>query len=179
MRPHILVVLAVIILSPALASAQSIEVFGNVGFHHLWDDEGRIGSGVPVGGGIGFRSPHGWGVEGLVDVLKATRDFDSGVSFDSTSTSVRGRLLKYFGSGQNQPYAGGGFGVTRIESSRTEPPTISSNVFRSESTSGTLSGFAGLRIAVGTRGFVRPEFEISKSGEYMRLGGNVSVGLSW
>ena len=80
-----------LILSPALASAQSIEVFATTGVVQLWDDEGNIGVGVPIGGGIGFKSPHGWGVEALAETQKATRDFDSDVRFDSTVTAARAR----------------------------------------------------------------------------------------
>jgi opacity protein-like surface antigen len=170
--------LALIILCPALASAQSVEIFGVTGGIQLWDDEGNIGFGVPFGGGVGFKSPHGWGVEGLVERQKAERNFSSGVRFDSTVTAARGRLLKYFGSGRIQPYAGGGIGVTRVESARTEPPGFG-GVFRSDKTSGTFSGFAGVRIPAGSRLFVRPEFEISRGGEHTRLGGNVAVGVAW
>jgi len=164
-------------LSPVLASAQSLEIFATTGVVQLWDDEGNIGLGVPIGGGVGFRSPHGWGIEGLVETQKAERNFDSGVRFDSTVTAARGRIIKYFGDGRTQPYAGGGLGVTRIKSARTEP--FGSNVFRSASAAGTVSGFAGLRIAAGHHLFVRPEFELSKAGEHIRIGGTVGVGASW
>lgn len=170
--------LIALILSPVLASAQSLEVFAITGVFQLWDDEGNIGAGVPVGAGIGFKSPHGWGVEVLAETQKATRNFDSGVSFDSTVTAGRARIIKYFGSGRTQPYAGGGAGVMRIKSTRTEPPSFG-GVFRSASTSGVLSGFAGVRIPVGNVIFVRPEFEISKAGEHIRLGGMVAVGGAW
>jgi hypothetical protein len=43
----------------------------------------------------------------------------------------------------------------------------------------TLSGFAGVRIAAGNVMFVRPEFEVSKAGEHMRLGGTIAIGASW
>ena len=147
------------------------------GVVQLWDDEGNIGNGVPVGGGVGFRSPHGWGVEALVEGHKATRDFDSGVRFDSTVTAGRARILKYFGTGRTQPYAGGALGVTRVKSARTEP--FGGNTFRRTSTSGTLSAFAGVRIAAGNTLFVRPEFEFLKAGEHIRMGGTVAVGASW
>jgi opacity protein-like surface antigen len=170
--------LTVLILSPAVASAQSIEIFATTGVVQVWDDEGNIGTGVPIGGGIGFRSPHGWGIEALVEAQKATRDFDSGVSFDSTITAGRARIIKYFGDGRTQPYAGGGLGVTRVKSTRTQPPGFG-DVFRSSSTSGTLSGFGGVRIAAGNVLFVRPEFEISRAGEHLRMGGTVAIGASW
>ena len=83
-------------LSPALASAQSVEVFATTGVVQLWDDEGNLGVGVPIGGGVGFKSPHGWGIEALAETQKATRDFDSGVRFDSTVTAARGAHHQVF-----------------------------------------------------------------------------------
>jgi hypothetical protein len=181
--------LVVLILSPAFVAAQSIEVFATTGAVQLWDDESNLGVGLPIGGGVGFRSPHGWGLEALVETQKATRNFDSDVRFDSTVTAVRARILKYFGSGSAQPYAGGGLGVTRVASTRDSPAdcALTNNVFRctsrnivrSRSTAGTLAGFAGVRIAAGNVMFVRPEFELSKAGEHMRIGGTVALGASW
>jgi opacity protein-like surface antigen len=167
-----------LILFPVLASAQSIEIFATTGVVQLWDDEGNIGVGVPIGGGVGFKSPHGWGIEALAETQKAERNFDSGVRFDSTVTAARGRIMKYFGDGRTQPYAGGGLGVTRVKSTR-ESPIAGGDIFRSESTKGTLSGFAGVRIAAGNVLFVRPEFELSRAGEHMRIGGTVAIGASW
>ena len=178
MRLALTFITAVFVL-PGLASAQSVEIFAVTGVVQVWDDEGNIGTGVPIGGGIGFRSPHGFGIELLAERQKATRNFTSGVSFDSTITAARARLLKYFGSGRTQPFAGAGLGVARIESSRTEPPGIGSAVFQRTSTAGTLSGFAGVRISAGDHLFVRPEFELSKSGEHLRMGGMVAVGAAW
>src|SRR5688572_7606029 len=92
--------LTALILSPALASAQSIEIFATTGAAQLWDDEGNLGVGVPIGGGIGFKSPHGWGIELLAETQKAERNFDSDVRFDSTVTAGHARILKYFGGGR-------------------------------------------------------------------------------
>jgi len=178
MRVLLLLLLAAIILTPTFASAQTIEVFGITGGAQVWDDEGNIGFGVPFGGGVGFRTPGGWGVEGLVEGQKAERSFTSGVRFDSTLTSGRGRILKYFGTGRTQFYTGGGLGISRIASTRTEPVGFG-GVFSRTVNSGSVSGFAGLRIPAGTRMFVRPEFEISRAGEHVRIGGNVAIGLGW
>jgi opacity protein-like surface antigen len=173
-----LVFLATLLLAPALLSAQTIEVFGVTGGTQVWDDEGNLGFGVPLGGGVGFKSPQGWGIEAIVETQQTQRNFSSGVSFDSTFTAGRVRLLKYFGAGAAQPYAGGGLGIAHITSSRTEPPGFG-GVFSSSKSSGILSGFAGVRIPAGDRLFVRPEFEVSKFGEHLRMGGNVSLGVSW
>jgi hypothetical protein len=144
---------------------------------------------MPIGGGVGFKSPHGWGIDALAEMQKAKRDFDSDVHFDSTVTSGRARILKYFGEGRTQGYAGGGLGVTRVKSTRDSPADCSlqnnvfrctsRDVFRSAKTAGTISGFAGLRIAAGNAMFVRPEFELSRAGEHMRIGGTVSIGAAW
>src|SRR5262245_2013395 len=103
--------LAALISLPVHASAQSVEVFAASGMLQLWNDEGNLGAGVPVGGGLGFKSPHGWGIEVLVETQKSRRDFDSGVRFDSTTTGARARIIKYFGTGRTQPYAGGSLGL--------------------------------------------------------------------
>jgi opacity protein-like surface antigen len=178
-----------LMLSPAVASAQSLELFATTGIVQVWDDEGNIGAGAPIGGGIGFKSPHGWGIELLAETQKATRNFDSDVHVNSTVTAGRARVTKYFGGGRTQPYAGGGLGVTRVESTRDSPAGCAlvnnvftctrRDVFQSASTSGTLAGFAGVRIPAGHLMFVRPEFEISKAAEHIRLGGTIAVGASW
>jgi len=155
----------------------------------LWDDEGNLGAGVPIGGGVGFKWPHGWGIEVLAETQKARRSFDSDVQFDSTVTAARARFIKYFGAGSAQWYTGGGLGATRVESTRNYPSgcqlvnnvftCTSRDIFESTSTAGTFSGFAGMRVAAGSRMFVRPEFEWSVAGEHMRIGGTVAVGASW
>lgn len=170
--------LLVLILSPVLASAQSIDVFATTGVVQLLDDEGSLGVGVPIGGGVGFKSPHGWGLEVLAETQKAERSFDSRVAFDSTVTAARGRIMKYFGNGRTQPYAGGGLGVTRVKTTHISP-IAGGETLRTESTKGTLSGFAGVRIAAGNVLFVRPEFELSRAGEHTRIGGTVAIGASW
>lgn len=180
---------ATFVLSPAFAPAQSVEIFGTSGAVQLWDDEGNLGMGIPIGGGVGFRSPHGWGIEALAETQKAVRNFESDVRFDSTVTAARARILKYFAGGRTQPYAGGGLGVTRVKSMRESPSgcALVNNVFtcagrdivRSESTAGTLSGFAGVRIGAGGTMFVRPEFEVSRAGEHTRIGGTIAIGASW
>jgi hypothetical protein len=118
-----------------------------------------------------------------------TKATSESARFDSTVTAARARVIKYFGNGRTQSYAGGALGATRVESTRNFPVGcgLVNNVFtctgrdisRTDFTAGTLSGFTGLRIAAGNALFVRPEFEISKAGEHIRLGGTVAIGASW
>ena len=46
-------------LAPATAAAQADDlagvVFGEVAYARTWDDEGLLGSGASLGGGVGFR----------------------------------------------------------------------------------------------------------------------------
>ena len=71
-----LLAIALVVSVPALASAQSVEIFATTGVVQLWDDEGNIGTGVPLGGGIGFKWPRGWGIEVLAETQKATLWFE-------------------------------------------------------------------------------------------------------
>ena len=119
----LLLLLSVIFLTPVVVSAQTVEVFGVTGGAQVWDDEGNIGFGVPFGAGIGLRVPGGWSLEGLFEGQKAERSFTSGVRFDSTLTSARGRILKYFGNGRTQPYAGAGLGLASQTSAMPPAPS--------------------------------------------------------
>ena len=182
--------LLVLLFLPVAAHAQSLEVFAMTGAVQLWDDESRLGLGMPIGGGLGFRSPHGWGIEALFDRQRASRDFTSTVTFDSTVTAASARLLKYFGGERLSAYAGGGLGVTRVRSTFDFPADCAlgpnnqfscarRDITNRSTVAGTLTGFAGLRIAAGERFFVRPELHLSKAGEHLRLGGTVAVGRAW
>ena len=55
----------------------------------------------------------------------------------------------------------------------------SRDVTRRTSTAGTVNGFAGVRVAAGRRVFVRPEFELSRAGEHLRIGALVLIGAAW
>ena len=119
---------------------------------------------------------------------RPNRRFPSDVRFDSTLTTGRARLLKYFGNASIQPYAGGSIGVTRVNSTYdyplgcpggpNQPSCPTRDIRRITSTNGTFGGFVGVRIPTGVL-FVRPEFEVSFAGEHMRIGANVGVGVLW
>jgi opacity protein-like surface antigen len=170
---------SVLLLFPTLLAAQSThspEIFVRAGTVYLWDDEGRIGSGLLIGGGAGIRLVHGIGIEGLFERHVTDRRFSSSVSFHSTVVGATARILKYVGTSRVQPYAGGGVGMARIET-LSEFPGFPSNERRT--TSGTLSGFTGVRVAAGRRGFVRPEVELLRAGEHLRIAGSAMAGVGW
>lgn len=42
-----------------------------------------------------------------------------------------------------------------------------------------IEGFTGVRIGAGRRGTLRPEVEMSRAGEHLRIAGSVMAGLAW
>ena len=57
-----------------------------------------------------------------------------------------------------------------------QPSLVSGQI---SSTSGVLSGVAGIRVPLGPHLFVRPEVEMAFAGEHLRLSGAAAVGWSW
>lgn len=171
-----LILLATLLVPTALfaQSAPTIELFGRAGFLTLWDDEGNIGTGPSLGGGAGIRLPIGIGIEALAERHSNDRNFTSGVSFSSDATVFTGRLAKYFGTGRTQFYAGGSAGTSRVTTRSVFPglPQMERSTI-----SGSVGGFAGVRLAIGAHGFARPEVEFSRAGEHLRIAGSVAIGI--
>lgn len=136
------------------------EVFGTVGYGRTWDDEGDIGRGINLGGGLGVRATPKLGFEGSVNRVRHSRTFDfSGVTFKGTGTFVSANALYHFTESGVQPFVTGGVGVVhRTDSSSAiglEPPRPSISA----------SGFAynfgvGMKIFANKHISVRPEFKI-------------------
>src|SRR5215210_6870747 len=106
-----------LVFFPTVLTAQrnaSPEVFVRGGLGSLWDDEGKIGTGPSVAGGIGIKLPHRIGIEAIVERHASERSFSSGVSFESTTFAAMARLAKYVGGGPAQPYFGGAIGRARV-----------------------------------------------------------------
>jgi hypothetical protein len=156
----------------------------------MWDDESLLGTGWAIGGGIGYRFPGNVGVELLIDRRDHDRRFSSGVRFTARGSRVTGRLA-YYGRGPRvRWYAGGALGTMEIER-RSEFPDecgfdaagmyrcAGTLVFERTVRERVLAGMTGVRIALNERMFLRPEFELSVAGEFVTMGGAVSVGWGW
>ena len=69
-------------LRPAIAAAQTTSLehrqvaFGDLGYARVFDDEGFLGSGVSVSGGMGFRLTPGKTIQGIIDYLPYHRDVE-------------------------------------------------------------------------------------------------------
>jgi len=172
------VTILVLAIVPAPVSAQATAgsgpyVVGAAGAGQLWDDESSIGVATNLAGGVGYRVAPRLDVELLVDRRDHDRRFSSGVRFDAGMIRATGRALVYFSSAAVQPYAGGAVGAARIHRI-TEFPGLPRRDGTSSATS--ASAIAGVRMFADPRLFVRPEFEIGRAGEYLMMGGSVSVG---
>ena len=162
--------------APVLAQTTATSgpyLLGAAGVGQLWDDESSLGVATNMGGGIGYRLSPRIDVDLLVDRRDHDRRFESGVRFDAGMIRATGRGLVYFSSGSVQPYVGGAVGAARIRRI-TEFPGLPRRDGPTSAT--TTSAIAGVRILADPRLFVRPEFEIGRAGEYLMIGGAVSIG---
>jgi hypothetical protein len=70
-------------LTPAIAAAQTTSLehrlvaFGDLGYARVFDDEGLLGTGASLSGGIGFRLTPGKTLQALVDYMPYHREAES------------------------------------------------------------------------------------------------------
>jgi opacity protein-like surface antigen len=149
------------------------DVFGTIGYAKLYDDEGRLGNGAAVGGGIGYRLRKRLGVEAEINGFSTEREIAAGFPpFRNSGAFLMGNALAHFGPPRAQFYLLGGAGVANVRN------RISGF---SESGFGINFGF-GMKIFASEHIYVRPDFRIyGKTGgepySLMRIG--IGVGYSW
>lgn len=182
-------------LLPGLAAAQTPspgrpEVLGSVSAGTLWDDESKIGLGVVIGAGAGYR----WkrvGVEGRVERFSHERTFLSGVHFEARGTRFLGQLSYYWSDGRTQPFVGGVFGAIKVKR-RNESPLVQpgptgapvltgTQVSESEDTDRVWGGTGGVRIRLSDRLALRPEAGLlfSVPNNFIDLRFGVTAVISW
>jgi opacity protein-like surface antigen len=110
-----LIIIAFLLFVPASlaqSDAPRGEVFGSIGGGKVYDDEGKIGSGVDFGGGVGYRITPKFGIEGQVNAINFKREFFSGVRFEGTAVFTTVNVLYHFSKSKVQPYVLAGYGVS-------------------------------------------------------------------
>lgn len=149
------------------------DVFGVIAHGRLYDDEGKLGSGLSGGGGVGYRLRKRLGVEGEVTGFRSERDFGAGREpFRNSGVFVMGNALAHFGPPRAQFYLLGGAGVANV---RNRNSGVSESGF-------AINCGAGFKFFASEHIYVRPDFRIyGKSGgalyTLMRIG--IGVGYSW
>jgi hypothetical protein len=136
---------------PLLAQQRKADVFGLIGYGKTADDEGSLGGGMNVGGGIGYRLTRRIGIEGEVNGFRSRRDFGHGVpSFQHSGAHAMANVLAHFGPPRSQFYLLGGVGLVHVK-----------NVQYGDSGIGLNLGFgAGFKAFVSERVYVRPDFRL-------------------
>lgn len=153
------------------------EVFGIAGLAGVYDDESYLGSGINFGGGLGLRLSRRFGLNFEGYYVDTSRDFSSGVRFESNATTFAADLHIYFPAGKVEPYVLVGTGLTHFNQANFSPDST----FRSEENGYTLQAGGGTRIFVTPRLSVRPEFKwvTSNFSLFNQFRGTVSIGYHW
>ncbi|MCI0489223.1 MAG: outer membrane beta-barrel protein [Blastocatellia bacterium] len=163
------ILLSIIFLLPAAVMAQDTdsrgEVFINVGRGVIFDDEGFLGSGTSIGGGIGFRLISKLGIEGEVKRIPHFREFPSGVQLRGTAVFININAIYHFSDSRIQPYVTGGAGFLHYRNKSRSP--FPDEPFRGEPTSNSFAFNmgAGLKGFLTDRVSVRPEFKLLNSND--------------
>jgi hypothetical protein len=181
---------AVFLLIPIKSFGQDYdsrwEVFGTVGYGGTWDDEGGIGGGIVVGGGLGVRPTSRVGFEGSFLRVFHKRTFDlSPVIFEGTGVFVSGNALYHFSESRVQPYVTGGAGLVH----HTDRSSGLGQPRSSVGASGLAYNFgAGLRIFANRHISLRPEFKVylGNLGDrapidpvFNAVGGSLGISYHW
>ena len=136
-------ILWLLLVSALSLPAQKREVFGAIGAAKAYDDEGGVGTGVPIAGGLGYRLSPKWGVLGEIHRMHHKREIGFDIPpFEGTGIFATANLLRYLSSGTVQPYVSFGGGLVHYDG-------------RSGSDTGTALAFGG-----GVRGFIRPYLSV-------------------
>ena len=111
-----LILVGIFLLLPSAAFAQEYdekwELFGTLGYGGTWDDEGGVGRGLDIGGGLGVRATRKLGFEGSVNRITHVREFNSSpVRFEGTAVFAGANALYHFSESKAQPYVIGGVGM--------------------------------------------------------------------
>jgi opacity protein-like surface antigen len=155
------ILMGLLLLAPA-ALAQDLErrgeVFGSLGGGKVYDDEGSLGKGFDIGGGVGFRLTPKVGIEGQVNRIDYERNFASGVRFAGTAVFTTANLLYHFSTSKVQPYVVGGVGFMHHEN-RSRFPENEVLPKRTANSFATSFG-GGVKIFLNQKFSVRPEVRV-------------------
>lgn len=155
------ILMSLLLLAPA-ASAQDRErrgeVFGSIGGGKAYDDEGSIGKGLDIGGGVAFRLTPKFAIEAEVNRMEYERNFSSGVRFAGNAVFTTANLLYHFSTSKAQPYVIGGVGFVHHENRSRFPED---GILPKRTTNGFAQNFgAGVKLFVNEKFSIRPEVRV-------------------
>jgi hypothetical protein len=155
------ILMGLLLLAPA-ALAQDMErrgeVFGSLGGGKAYDDEGSLGKGLDMGGGVGIRLTPNIGIEGQVNRIDYERNLFSGARFAGSAVFSTANLLYHFSKSKAQPYVVGGFGFVHHENRSRFP---GDEVLAKRTSNGFATNFgAGVKLFLNKKFSIRPEFRV-------------------
>lgn len=143
---------------PAQNHDARAEVFGSIGGGKVYDDEGSLGKGLDIGGGIGFRLTSKLHIEGQVNGIDYERNFASGVRFAGTAIFTTANLRYHFSTAKVQPFIVGGVGFVHHEN---RSRFLEDNFPTKRTTNGLATNFGGgVEIFLNKKFSIKPEFRI-------------------
>jgi hypothetical protein len=170
--------LLLVVALPAIAQQPGrADVFGLIGIGKVYDDEGSLGSGLNVGGGIGYRLRKRLGVEAEVNGFRSERDFGAfPPPFRFSGYQVMGNALSHFGPPRAQFYILGGLGVMGVRNRNRDIGDTQFGI-----------GFGvGMKIFASEHIYIRPDLRIFGRGGSNLIGDPITVlrigigaGYSW
>jgi hypothetical protein len=158
-----LIAVTLLLLATGTAAAQppdrGVVVFADVGYGRTWDDEGLLGDGAAVDGGVGIAVTNRLTIQGTVARIPYNRDvewlaFDGRVIFAGVEAALRSagpRVRPYFTAGAGVLNDRGIW--TRKESAGPGAPRITETIDR-RSTLGAFTASGGIDVRVSTRASV-------------------------
>jgi Outer membrane protein beta-barrel domain len=154
-------VLAQAIPSPPSVSASTpVAVTITAGRGSTWDDEGSIGRGTAVGGGVEWRFRPRWSAGGEVGRLGHDRD-TPGLRFSGRTVFATANIAYHFAVRGVSPYVGGGFGGAFYNGELVNRFGASPQTIQRSSASTVGYGTAGVEVPIGDRFALSPEMRIS------------------
>ena len=142
---------------PASLGSTSVSVLAGQG--RTWDDEGSIGSGFAIGGGVEYRFRPRLSVNGAVERLAHDRDTGF-LHFSGRTVFVTLGATYHVAARGVSPYVGGGFGGAFYKGTLNDD--IAGDAVLHRSSTSTLGyGNAGVDIPIGHRVVISPDVRIT------------------
>ncbi|HSF17594.1 MAG TPA: outer membrane beta-barrel protein [Vicinamibacteria bacterium] len=184
MRANLLIPVTILLASAqaaATGSANRGELFAGIGASRVGSDEGSLGSGPYVLGGVGFRLATRASVE--VDAFRAQHEREiAGGPLEGTATGVLGNVVYRFSEGRTQVFVMGSAGLLRSETTHTYPVRGTLTTFRSEDNGFAWGGGGGVKIFLTPRFSLRPQLRLvfSEATGVMGLAAaSIGIGYHW
>ncbi len=183
MRIRLLVSMIVLagVQAAAQVPAERLEVFVSVGASRMGGDEGSLGSGPQILGGIGIRLLPRVSIE--VDVTRTHHEREiAGGLLVGTATGLFGNGVYHFFEGRTQIFVMGSVGRLRSETVHTFSFGGTPTTFKSDDSGFSWGGGAGLKVLLTPRLTLRPQFRLVFSEQTGVLGlaaASAGLGYHW